>query len=117
MIRRQTCHLLALAIFSSCFAWAQGNSEKGRLRALNADVLRLRGLLYSASPAEQAQVRSQAAPLIEQRQNLLEALMASQPRAALQLAFPGDVLAGWADNSMNETGFRLQRCKVSGTKA
>jgi M6 family metalloprotease-like protein len=63
------------------------------MRGLNTEVLRLRGVLYTANATEQAQARSQAAPVFAARQSLLESLMASQPGTALQLAFPAEVLA------------------------
>src|SRR5712691_5556105 len=86
--------LAALAAVSlSSIVLAQGNSEEGHLRALNAQALQLRGLLYTASANQQAGISSQAAPVLQQRQALLESLMASQPATALGLAFPADVLA------------------------
>src|SRR3989442_7471705 len=87
--------ITAVALCSALLA--QGN-EEARLRSLNAELLRLRGLLYSASASEQGLIRSQASPVFDQRQTLLEALMSSQPLVALQLAFPADVLADLASS-------------------
>jgi len=91
------CRLPLLAALSavllSSTLFAQGNSEEGRLRALNAQLLQLRGALYSAGDAQQAGIASQAGPVLQQRKALLESLMASQPATALGLAFPADVLA------------------------
>lgn len=73
-------------------AFAQGNSVAGRLRALNAQLLQLRGQLHGAAAGQQGAIHSQAAPVFAQRKALLESLIASQPGLALQLAFPADVI-------------------------
>src|SRR5438045_702474 len=86
--------LASLALCPVLFA--QGNSEEGRLRALNGEALRLRGLLHSANASEQAQIQAQGAPVFEQRQALLESLMSSLPATALELALPPEVIADLA---------------------
>ena len=97
MLRLRTCHLITLAFVAiSPALFAQGSSEEGRLRALNAEALRLRGLLQSATATEQGQIRAQAVPVFEQRQTLLESLMPSLPGTALQLSFPVEVLSDLA---------------------
>jgi len=84
--------------------FAQGTSDEARLRSLNAEILRLRGLLYGASEAQKAQIQSQGAPVLQQRQSLLEAFMASQPALALQLSFPADVLGDLAASFPQSAG-------------
>src|SRR5438876_2777933 len=97
MQRFSTGHLIILASFALAPAvFAQGNSEEGRLRGLNAEALRLRGLLHSANANEQAQIHAQGAAVLEQRQALLESLMSALPGTALQLAFSADVLSDLA---------------------
>src|SRR5712691_11772610 len=89
--------LLALAAWASISAVsAQGTSEEGPLRALNAEALRLRALLYRGAASENTATHAQAATVLTQRAALLRRLMTSQPRAALQLGFPSDVLADLA---------------------
>ena len=97
MLRFRIRRLITVSSLALCPAlFAQGNSEEARLRALNAEALRLRGLLYSATANEQAQIRSQAGATFEQRQASLESLMASLPATALRLAFPVEVLSDLA---------------------
>ena len=97
MLRFRIHRLITVSSLALCPAlFAQGNSEEARLRALNAEALRLRGLLYSATASEQAQIRSQAGATFEQRQASLESLMASLPATALRLAFPVEVLSDLA---------------------
>ena len=83
-----------LALSAALFA--QGNSEEARLRQLNAETLRLRGLLHAAPQGQAAQLRTQGAELLAQRQPLLESLIASSPSAALELAFAADTIADLA---------------------
>jgi len=92
---RTTVALVLLSFVFSSALLAQGNSAEAQLRALNAETLRLRGLLQGTGNL--AQVGTQGSPVIEQRRALLESLMASDPKAALQLAFPADVLADLAN--------------------
>jgi M6 family metalloprotease-like protein len=95
MNRRRTAVIWApLALSAALFA--QGNSEEARLRQLNAETLRLRGLLQAATPGQAAQLRAQGAELLAQRQPLLESLIASSPSAALELAFAADTIADLA---------------------
>src|SRR5437660_788944 len=80
MQRFSTGHLIILASLALAPAvFAQGNPEEGRLRGLNAEALRLRGLLHSANANEQAQIHAQGAAVLEQRQALLESLMSALP--------------------------------------
>ena len=95
-------YALAITLCSALFA--QGTSDEARLRSLNAEILRLRGLLYGASEAQKAQIHSQGAPVLQQRQSLLEAFMASQPALALQLSFPADVLGDLAASFPQSAG-------------
>ena len=89
--------LLAAAALTLCPALlAQGNSAEGRLRALNAQALQLRGTLASAGAGNGA-VHSQAATALAQRQTVLQGLMASQPAKALELAFPAEVVDDLAE--------------------
>ena len=87
---RSTFAGAALALAPALFA--QGNSVEGRLRAMNAQLLQLRGQLFSAAASQQGVLHSQAAPIFAQRKALLELLIESQPGLALQLGFPADVI-------------------------
>jgi M6 family metalloprotease-like protein len=64
---------------------AQGNSEN--VRSLNSRIAQLQGLLHRAEAAEAASIRSQAAPVFQQRAQALQSLIQSDPKSALSLAF------------------------------
>jgi M6 family metalloprotease-like protein len=83
---------LTLGALSALPLLAQGSSAE-RLRGLNNQILQIQGQLQGATPAQAAQLRSQAAPLFEQRLGLLEALIAENAAAALSLAFPPGLAA------------------------
>ena len=90
-------YLITVTILAGTAVLAQqDNSAEGRLRAANAQVLRLRAQMYTAGAGEQGSIRSQAAQALAQRQAQLESLMKTNPAAAAALAFPSDVLTDLA---------------------
>lgn len=99
-----------LSLLIACLLWslvspvrlaAQGNSDEARLRALNNDALRLQAELHRATPAAAALVRAQAPALFDNRAQAFKALMRSNPKAALQLAFQADLAAALASDFPN----------------
>ena len=74
-------------------AYGQGSSQAARVRQLNNEVIRLHGLMETSSAAEHANIRSQAIPVMEQREAALSALIAENPGEALRLGFPQNLLA------------------------
>lgn len=81
-----------LAAISSTAA----DDKAAQVRELNNSVLQLHGQMQSAAAAERAALRTVAAPILAKRAAALAALIASDPRQAVQLAFPPDVLADLA---------------------
>ena len=86
---------------------AQDNGLAGRVRALNAQLLQLHGLVQSAGAGGAAALRSQAAPIIEQRTQALSDLIKQDPKEALSLAFSEDLLAALR-NSFPQSAGRLE---------
>jgi hypothetical protein len=72
--------------------FAQGNSADARLRVLNGQAVSLLARYQRGDAAGKEQVRSEAARLLAERQVSLQELMNANPREALRLAFPADVL-------------------------
>ena len=60
---------LAAAVAVCPVAWGQA-AQQAQLRALNAQVLQLRGALASANASQQAAIHSQAATALTQRQSV-----------------------------------------------
>src|SRR5262245_41968215 len=95
---RLVASAVAALFLAAPFLHAQGNSEAARLRRLNTDLLRLHGQVRQGSPSEQAQARSQAGAVLEQRAGALNTLIAQSPAEALSLAFPSELLTELADS-------------------
>ena len=109
---RVPVRLLALAIVFASLGVAQTSEslrratpavrriESGdvltRATDLNNALLRLHGEMQSAAPDGAADVRRQAAAVIEQRAAVLSDLIQQDPRQALSLAFSADLLADLA---------------------
>ena len=72
---------------------AQNNPSAARLRGLNNQVLGIYGQLLSSPAGEAIALRSQAAPVIQQRAALLSELIETDTVQALGLAFSEDLLA------------------------
>jgi hypothetical protein len=104
--------LIAATLGSAAFAQ---NNEQALLRALNAQVLQFRGAAASADASAQSAAHSRAADALAQRQQVLQSLMASAPARALELAFPGDVLADLAATFPESASLLEERGRVSGT--
>lgn len=98
---------VAALVFWVSAVSAQDNGLAGRLRALNAQLLQLHGLVQNAGAGEAAALRSQAAPVIEQRAQALSALIQQNTREALTLAFSEDLLADLG-NSFPASAGRLE---------
>src|SRR5947209_7095677 len=77
-----------------CIGAASGQEKApaARVREMNNLVLRHHELATHASPLQAAGVRTQAASDIERREAALASLVARDPDAALNLAFPADEL-------------------------
>ena len=90
---------LALALtvlFAGTLLRAQGNSGAAHLQSLNNSLLLLHGQLQAAEASQQASLHSQASQVIAERFAALQALIAQDPAAALQLAFDENLLAALA---------------------
>lgn len=106
-------HLTAIVVLSSLpMIWAQGKS--GEVRDLNNKVLQLHAQAQQATPAQAAQVQSQAGVVLRQRAGALKALIVENPKAALGLAFAGDLLADLAERFPAAAGSLEERGTWSG---
>jgi len=92
-----------IAAFAASFAYGQNNSQ-GLLRALNAQVLQLRGVIASANGSDQSATHSKAADALARRQQVLQGLMATAPARALELTFPDEILADLAETFPESAG-------------
>ncbi len=85
------------AFFLTPAAPAQQESPAAaRVRGLNNHLLRIHGQMQQATPNEAAQLRNQAATVIEERAAALRALVKQSPKQALSLAFSPELLADLA---------------------
>ena len=84
--------LSLIALWATSFAYAQENPQ-GQLRAFNAQVLQLRGVVASQNASNQSAAHAQAADALARRQQVLQGLMETAPARALELTFPDDILA------------------------
>lgn len=76
-----------LLISLGAFAQGQGQSKADAVRALNNRVLQFHAALGQANASEQAQIRSQAGPVVSQRASAMVDLIKQDPSTALGLAF------------------------------
>lgn len=110
----RSSRLALIAALAASFAYAQNNTQ-GQLRALNAQVLQLRGAIASGTASDQSAAHSQAAEALARRQQVLADLMATAPARALELAFPNDVLADLAETFPEAAGSLEQHGVWQGT--
>jgi len=106
--------LALTAALAASFAYAQNNSQ-GLLRALNAQVLQLRGVAASSNGNGQGAAHSQAADALARRQQVLQDLMAAAPAAALEMSFSADTLAGLTETFPESAGLLEQQGEWQGT--
>jgi len=95
---------VAALVFWMSAASAQDNGLAGQVRALNAQLLQLYGLVQSAGAGQAEALRGQAAPVIEQRAQALSALIQQNPKEALTLAFSEDLLAALRNSFPQSAG-------------
>src|ERR1041385_861378 len=82
--------ILLLTNIARVSAQSQGLAE--RVRALNNTLLQLHSRAQDAPGSAIAEIRSQAASVIQDRSAALEALIRQSPKDALALAFSEDTL-------------------------
>lgn len=112
--------LKIVAALSLCFlpigmVMAQGNAEQARLRVLNGQAVSLLARYQAGDANQKAQARAEAATLLAERRGSLDALIGANPKEALRLALPEDLLATLSTAFPNAAGSLESRGTWQGT--